>query len=129
MAAGPIEQPVSLARALTGFGLPLDAAHAALNRIVAGEAVPLTLYLTPGGEMPFALARFGVAVVEPAEPAADLRRVLARDLADAVDAWRLRDPAHPSEREALSYMIREYLIEHGRLNRTAGQPRREVSEG
>ena len=130
VASGPVERPVSLAQALTGFGLPLDAAHAVLNHLVSGESVPVTLHLTPGGEMPFALSQFGVAIGQPVEPASPLRKFLAREVADAVEAWRLDDPAHPSTGEVLGHIVREYLVEHGRLDRTAGaQHRREVFEG
>ena len=121
-ANGAITELVSLAEALTGFGLSLEAAHAALNRIVAGDAVSVILQLTPGGDMPFALCRFGLSLGQPvdAEPSMSVEGLLgrgaaSRDVVSSFEHWRLSQPTQPPAREALGLMVRSYLAEHGLL--------------
>ncbi len=111
-ASGSIERPVSLAEALTGFGLPLDQAHTVLNRLVAGETVPVTLHLTQGGEMPFALCQFGLSIDRSLGPV-PLETILGRELADSIERWRLAQPTRPSADEALDRIVRAYMTEHG----------------
>ncbi|MDV2983053.1 UNVERIFIED_CONTAM: hypothetical protein Q9R58_01915 [Methylobacteriaceae bacterium AG10] len=125
-ASAPIERPVGLAEALTGFGLPLDAAHTVLNRLVEGEAVPVTLYLTQGGELPFTLSRFGLSIGGGSAPAPRLDTILTRDLVDSIERWRRAQPARPSAGEALGHIVRTYMAEHGRAGGTdeASPPRR-----
>lgn len=74
-APGVIEQPVSLVRALAGFGLDLGEAHDVLDRLAGGHKVPVTLYLTPQSESPFALQGFGICADAPTrDEAIDLIR-------------------------------------------------------
>lgn len=125
-ATGAIGQPVSLAQALTGFGLSLDAAHDVLNRLVANETVPVTLHMTPEGETPFALCRFGLGVGQVVETRQSpvVLGILNPEAVDSFEGWRLSQPAQPAPREALRLMVRKYLIEHGLLN--AEQDRRDT---
>jgi len=61
--AGPIDQPVSLARQLRSYGLSLREAHAALNEIVKGKLVQLTLYTQEPKELVGTFAGLGVSAV------------------------------------------------------------------
>ena len=56
----PITRPVDLARKLKAFGLRLQDAHRALDRIVADEAVSLTLSHADRATMVAELAKLGV---------------------------------------------------------------------
>lgn len=59
--SGPISRPVDLAFKLKAFGLGLSAAHKALNRIVADEAVRLDLSGADRATMIADLAELGVS--------------------------------------------------------------------
>lgn len=59
----PLDQPVTLAKTLVGFGLSLRQAHMILNRLAADEAVVVTLPAVPDGAMAAEeLRRLGIAV-------------------------------------------------------------------
>ena len=66
---GPIAEPVSVAQTLTRHGLGLRKAHQVLNRLAAGERVPLRL---PGNAdvagLSRALAALGVELLRPRVP-------------------------------------------------------------
>ena len=66
---GPMAEPVSVAQTLTRHGLGLRKAHQVLNRLAAGERVPLGL---PGevdvAGVSRALAALGVELLQPRVP-------------------------------------------------------------
>ncbi len=64
-AVAPIEQPISLVRALMTFGLDLRGAHDTVDRLASGERIFVTLHLMPESDSPFALHQFGVAAFAP----------------------------------------------------------------
>jgi hypothetical protein len=63
--AAPIKRPVDLALKLKAFGLGLQDAHRALNRIVADEPVRLNLGNADRATMIADLAKLGVSQTEP----------------------------------------------------------------
>ena len=105
-ASSPIEQPVSLVRALMEFGLDLRDAHDTVDRLASGERIPVTLHLTPSGNSPFALSQFGLAVSAPQPVEAS---TIPGDVLGAIDAWRLSRPERPSREEAIGMIIRRGL--------------------
>ena len=64
-----------MARALTQYGLSLKAAHAALNRLAAGEAVGVELRGDDPGAAVAALSRLGVTARLLVPPQADAKRI------------------------------------------------------
>ena len=105
-ASSPIEQPVSLVRALMEFGLDLRGAHDTVDRLASGERISVTLHLTPSGNSPFALSQFGLAVSAPQPVEAS---TIPGDVLGAIDAWRLSRPERPSREEAIGMIIRRGL--------------------
>lgn len=105
-ASSPIEQPVSLVRALMEFGLDLRDAHDTVDRLASGERISVTLHLTPSGNSPFALSQFGVAASAPELAEAS---TIPGDVLGAIDAWRLSRPERPSREEAIGIILRRGL--------------------
>ncbi|MGU3542797.1 hypothetical protein [Methylobacterium sp. A52T] len=105
-ASSPIEQPVSLVRALISFGLDLRDAHDTVDRLASGEQISVTLHLMPESGSPFALRHFGVAA---SAPQADGASTIPRDVLGAIDAWRLSRPERPSREEAIGIILRRGL--------------------
>jgi hypothetical protein len=105
-ASSPIEQPISLVRALMDFGLDLRDAHDTVDRLASGEWVSVTLHLTPNGNSPFALSQFGVAASAPQPVEAS---TIPGDVLVAIDAWRLSRPERPSREEAIAIILQRGL--------------------
>ncbi len=105
-ASSPIEQPVSLVRALMAFGLDLRDAHDTVDRLASGDQVSVTLHLMPDSDSPFALRKFGVAASAP-QP--DDASTIPGDVLGAIDAWRLSRPERPSREEAIGIILRRGL--------------------
>lgn len=98
----PIEQPISLVRALMDFGLDLPDAHDTVDRLASGERISVTLHLTPRGSSPFALSRFGVAASAPQPVEAS---TIPGDVLGAFDAWRLSRSGQAGRKPSISSSV------------------------
>ena len=105
-ATASIEHPVSLVHALLGFGLDLRDAHDIVDRLAGGERLSATLHLTPDGDSPFSLGRFGIAASAPWLTDA---ATIPGDVLSAIDTWRLSRPERPSRGEAIGIILRRGL--------------------
>ena len=105
-ASCPIEQPVSLVRALMDFGLDLRDAHDTVDHLASGERISVTLHLMPESGSPFGLRHFGVAASAPQPVDAS---TIPGDVLGAIDAWRLSRPERPSREEAIGMILRRGL--------------------
>ena len=77
-ATGEIARPVALAKELVGCGLSLRAAHAALDRIAAGERVAVEIRADDLDAVVRALAALGVSASGIRRPDISARRVRER---------------------------------------------------
>ena len=72
---GEVDRPVSVARTLKTYGLSLRKAHDVLNRLAAGEVVPVELWSKSLDKMATDLAELGVAATPLRRPEIDVRTV------------------------------------------------------